>query len=80
MNILKKIWEGFKKGWMKFAHTVGKVNSTILLSILYFVVVGVYSIISRFLKLLIWPFRKKPQTYWVSREKTLDPQSHKYPF
>lgn len=80
MNILKKIWGGFKKGWMKFAHVVGVINTTILLSIFYFILIGIYAIISNFFKLLAMPFRKKPDTYWIPRKEEFDPESCKHPF
>lgn len=80
MNILKKIWNVIKKGWMKFAHVVGVVNTTILLTILYFVIVGIYSIITRIISFIALPFRKKTATYWISREESFDPQSCKHPF
>lgn len=79
MRILKKIWEVLKKGWMKFAHILGVINTTILLSIMYFVVVGVYSIISRIINLVVWPFKKAPQTYWYDH-KECEPDSYKHPF
>jgi len=80
MKILKKIWAGFKKGWMKFAHILGKINTTILLSIVYFVIIGIYSIIARLFKLITFPFRKTPETYWVTREEKFDIESLKHPF
>ena len=80
MNFLKKIWIGFKKGWMKFAHTLGRINTTILLTILYFVIIGIYSIIARIIKLITLPFKKEPQTYWITREDKFDPDSFKHPF
>lgn len=80
MNFLKKIWAGFKKGWMKFAHTLGRINTTILLSILYFIIVGIYSIIWRIIKLLALPFQKTSETYWISRKDEFDPDSLKHPF
>jgi hypothetical protein len=77
---MKKIWKAFKKGWMKFAHVVGKVNTTILLSILYFVIVGIYSIITHLFKLFALPFKKTPETYWITRKDKFDPDSLKHPF
>lgn len=65
---------------MTFAHVLGKINTTILLSVLYFVIIGIYSIISNFLKLLALPFRKKPETYWIAREDEFDPEYCKHPF
>jgi len=66
---------------MKFAHILGVINSTILLTIMYFVIVGIYALLLKLYMFLSWPFRKKtPSTYWVEKSMKFDPQSHKYPF
>ncbi|MBU1446177.1 hypothetical protein KKD70_02860 [Patescibacteria group bacterium] len=80
MKILKKIWSGFKKGWMKFAHVLGKINTTILLSIVYFLIVGVYAIVTRIFKLITLPFKKNKETYWIIRKDKFDIESLKHPF
>ena len=65
---------------MKFAHVLGVINTTILLTIIYFVVVGIYSLISRIFRLIAHLFRKKTESYWIKRDDNFDTQSCKYPF
>jgi len=66
---------------MKFAHYLGKINSWILLTIMYFIAVGVYAIVLRIIKILVWPFKKRDvETYWIERKESFDPESFKYPF
>lgn len=76
-NILVKIWKGIKKGWMKFAHTLGVINTTILLTIFYFILIGIYAIIIGLPKKLIQLLRKAPETYWIDHKNVKD---YKYPF
>jgi hypothetical protein len=79
-KILGKIWKGLKKGWMKFAHTLGRINTTILLSIFYFVLVGIYAIIIGIPKKIILILRKQPTTYWIDHKQGKDIHGYKYPF
>lgn len=47
---MKKLGKILWDYWMVFAHKLGEVNQFILLGIVYFLVIGIYSI-------LAWPFR-----------------------
>lgn len=73
-------WKAFKKGWMTFAHGLGVVNTTILLSVVYFIFVGIYAVIAKIIKVVLFPFRKKQSSYWISKQEELDPESFKNPF
>jgi len=73
-------WKAFKKGWMKFAHGLGVINTTILLSIVYFIFVGIYAIIAKIIKAITFPFKKKQNSYWVLKEEETDLESFKHPF
>ncbi|TSC59480.1 MAG: hypothetical protein Greene041662_456 [Candidatus Peregrinibacteria bacterium Greene0416_62] len=63
---LKKIYDA----WMSFSHILGRIMSTILLTILWIIVFGLYAIVLKIVKL----FSKTPSkdTYWidVSNEST----------
>lgn len=63
------MWKTIYKYWMKFAHVLGAINGRILLFIFYFVVVGIYSIIS--LPFVLIKKRKERRTYkesyWISK-------------
>jgi hypothetical protein len=76
-KVLVKIWKGFKNGWMKFAHTLGRINTNILLTIFYFILIGIYAIIIGLPKKIIQLISKKPKTYWIEHKKVKD---YKYPF
>ncbi len=56
--------------WMRFSHILGRIMSTILLTILWIVVFGLYAIVLKIIRL----FSKgsNPDTYWidVSHETT----------
>jgi len=66
---------GFHRAWMGFAEVLGYVNSRILLTILYYLLLTPYGFISRV-------FGRDPltrrgpnqDTYWIKREKTRQTQ------
>ncbi len=68
---LKTLGNYLWKGWMKLAHAIGWVNEHILLGLVYFVFIGIYSIFYDLFSL----FQRKPKTTWRSFEhqpKTLE--------
>lgn len=79
-KFLKKTGRGLKKGWMAFAHTLGRINTTILLTVFYIVLVGIYAILMGVPKRLFALVRKNPETYYVTPKKPKDSDSYKYPF
>ncbi|MFC1599551.1 hypothetical protein ACFL3T_00805 [Patescibacteria group bacterium] len=62
---------------MAFAHTLGRINTTILLTIFYFILVGIYAVIIGIPKRFIEVFKKQPTTYWIDHKQGKD---YKYPF
>ena len=58
VKILKKIWQG----WKKLANKIGKVNSVIVLTIFYFLIIGPVAIIIKIYKL--FKSKKKSESYW----------------
>jgi hypothetical protein len=73
MKFLKAAFRTAKKGWMTFAHTLGWVNSRILLTALYIIVIGPYAVARGVGSL----FRRSPSrtSYWLPRaheEPTLE--------
>ena len=66
MKVLRELY----KYWMKFAGFIGRVNSVIILTILFVVVVGLYSIILKIVHLLfIWkPAHHKKTTFWIDKK------------
>lgn len=66
MDFLKKLY----RAWMGFSHILGRIMSTILITILWIVVFGIYAIILKVMRL----FARKTsnETYWIdiSKEST----------
>jgi hypothetical protein len=59
------------RGWKIFAHALGVVNTKILLTVSYFVIIAIAAVISRILgrDLLDKRWKAKP-TYWTDRQPT----------
>lgn len=65
------------RAWMKFAHILGVVNGTIILTILFVVLIGPIATLRRLYQLFAWLFliAPKEQTRWKPkrvRPVTLD--------
>lgn len=82
MDAIRNAWRTLFRGWMRFAHVLGIVNTTLLLTILFVLVV----IPTRF---LWWLVRKDPLVLrrspfvsgWVEREQdvaSLDERRHPF--
>ncbi|MBI1851151.1 MAG: hypothetical protein HYR85_12480 [Planctomycetes bacterium] len=72
------MWKRFVKGWKAFWHPVGKVQTIILLSVLFFVILPFFSPI-RFKD----PLRKRlgGPSFWIKRKPVvLDLERHHFPF
>jgi hypothetical protein len=71
-----------KKIWLKFAHILGIINTTILLSILYFLIIGIYAVIRNIINLPKKLIFKEAKTYWIKRNlnENLDIENFKHPF
>lgn len=66
----KNFFKLFYKYWMKFALILGTINGYIILTLIYFVVLGIYGIFYQIIKALRRLFRKEtePQTFWKQKE------------
>jgi len=67
MDFLKNVLRALKRGWMAFAHVLGWVNSRILLTLLYIVVIGPYAVIKRAASL--FQRRPSPASYWIPKTR-----------
>ena len=65
---------------MKFAHILGKINSTIILSILFIFIIGIYALIFKIIRFFRYLFHKDPDSYWIEKTEELDLESLKHPF
>ncbi len=68
---MKKIFKIPYDLWMRFAHALGWVNSKIILTVVYFVILGLYAIPYR-LRALRTHSKKSPA--WVPKEPIADPE------
>ena len=82
MNFLKKVGSFLYKYWMKFAHLLGTINGAIILSAFYIVVIGLYCIVLKTMRLFRRRSKDAPVSYWQDKttlgEKNLE--SVKYQF
>ena len=68
--LFQKIWTGYKK----VARAIGRFNTLVILSLLYFLVIPFFSIISRLMK-----GKKEKNSTWITKEPAL-PNSHEHQF
>ena len=56
--------------WMKIGHLLGRINSVILLTLLYFLIIVPTGVFMRVFRLssASFEFRKNVESYWISRE------------
>ena len=73
MRPIKQFFSLLWRGWKKFAHILGIINTRILLTITYFVVLMIAAVIRMFTRadLLDRKMEKKP-TYYHNREPFKD--------
>jgi hypothetical protein len=80
---MKKILSAIKRMWLLFAQKLGKVNTILLLSLVYLVIIGFMSLLMRLFRkdLLRKKMDSHRASYWQikhSSEQTLD--RHKFQF
>ena len=78
-GVLRSLWAL----WKKVAHRIGVVNSTILLFLFYFLILGPFALLVRLFRpdLLHTRARRNEVSYWQTlsgEDKSLD--DFKYPF
>jgi|TARA_B100001964_G_C13719897_1_gene374127 hypothetical protein len=59
------------KYWMKFAHFIEVISSTIIFTILFVIVFGIYAIIQHFIYLILFLIkgrREQKTTYWIEKK------------
>jgi len=71
---IPQILKPFYKLWMGFGELLGKINNTILMSILYFLFITPLAIFFRIIKknLLHKNFDKNIESYWEVKDKDTD--------
>ena len=81
--MMKKLISRIKDGWMYFARTLGRVNTIILLTLVYVVIIGPMALLVKILRkdLLQKKMNSTLTSYWrgrASNEPTIE--RHKYQF
>lgn len=79
---LKAILGPFGRLWMKFAHVIGKINTTILLTVFYFLFLGVARLVALIMRKDLMDSKWKDRmSYWKRRENfRVDRQAFLKPF
>lgn len=66
---MKKVLSLLWQGWKKFAHVLGIINTKILLTVTYLVIIAVAAIVSRLRGADLLDRRMRPRpSYWHDRE------------
>ena len=80
--VISRVWDagarGFHHYWMKFAGVLGYVNARILLSLMFYLVITPYGLISRLVRRN--PLRRRgpaQESYWIPR-KTLKQEQQQF--
>ena len=77
MAQLRKIGQKLYQWWMKFAHILALVNTTLLLSLVYVLLIGPFSLVVRlFGKDLMQHRMRGSDTFWKPKEKILHTPEH----
>jgi hypothetical protein len=59
---------GFPGKWKRFANTMGRIQTFILMTIIYFLIVPFFSLV-RFSDPLKLKFKKKSASYWETKKE-----------
>ena len=67
MKILKQFLKGFQKGMYNFSSSISVIINSILLTMVYFIGVGITSVVAKLVDKHFLDIRKiKKDTYWSS--------------
>lgn len=69
------------RGWGLLGQALHRVTSPVLLAVLFFAVLTPFALVARLLGKDPLRLRKRDTaTYWIPRERPLDPESMRFPF
>lgn len=71
---MKKLY----KQWIRFGNLLGEIVSAILLTLVYFLVIGILAGIARIFRVDFLRLKKTEVSYWLDPEK--EHMNLKYPF
>ncbi len=71
MNPLKEFFKTLYSGWLKVAHAIGRFNTLVILSFMFYFIFFPVSIVARILRKDPLRIRMKPvnDSYWIPRER-----------
>jgi hypothetical protein len=80
---MKKYFQRLKKIWLLFAQVLGRVTTALLLTLVYFIIIGPMALIAKLLRKDLLQRKKNPlkTSYWLGRtsnEPTIE--RHKFQF
>ena len=79
---MKKFFKALYRAWMKFAHFIGRINTTLLLTFFYFLIMGLAKLVALVLRkdLLDSSWKDRP-SYWKKRgEFKMDEEAFLRPY
>lgn len=65
-TLAMRFLKALKAGWMRFAHALGRVNTILILTVFYAVILLPFGIISRSIRVV--RDAKERETYWIHKE------------
>lgn len=74
MNMIRKLY----RGWIQFGNILGEIVSTLLLTIVYFSIVGILTLIAFIFRVDFLRLKKTTGSYWLDPQK--EHMDLKYPF
>jgi hypothetical protein len=81
--MMKKLISRIKDGWMYFARTLGRVNTIILLTLVYLLIIGPMALLAKIFRKDLLQKKKQSMetTYWRDRATNAPTiERHKFQF
>lgn len=81
-SVVPGVLRPVRDGWLRFAHVLGRINSTILLSLVYYLAITPMAVILRLFKRDLLALRTDPtaSSYRVERDDRLGREDMQRPF
>lgn len=74
---MKKALQFLKNKWLRFASAAGWFNTRLILSLIYFVFIGIYALVYKLIKSFS---RGKKETFWIKVDAETGGGSYKNQF
>lgn len=82
LNSIKSFFKFIYRYWMKFAHVLGWVNTRVILSVFYLVILTPFGLLLKVFKkdLLEEKIDPATSTYWLVKEQVVDRERYLKPY